>query len=243
MPEIEPIVPVWPAPAAVRSLVTTRAGGVSVGGYASLNLGSRSGDDPRSVNENRVRLRELLPAEPRWLRQVHGTQVVDAGIVDGEPEADASIARVAGAVCAVLAADCMPVLIADAAGRAVGVAHAGWRGLAHGVIERTLDALGGDPAQLLAWLGPAIGPQAYEVGDEVRAAFLAADPAAESAFRATRAGHWLLDLYAVARQRLAARGVMRVFGGEFCTYTERERFFSYRREPASGRMAAVIWLE
>ena len=243
MAEIEPIVPVWPAPARVKCLVTTRAGGVSVGAYTSLNLGSRSGDEPRSVNENRARLRELLPAEPRWLRQVHGTHVVDAGTADGEPRADACIARAAGAVCAVLAADCMPVLIADAAGRAVGVAHAGWRGLAHGVIERTLDALGGEPARLLAWLGPAIGPRAYEVGDEVRAAFLAADPAAESAFRATRPGHWLLDLYAVARQRLAARGVMRVFGGEFCTYAERERFFSFRRERASGRMAALIWLE
>lgn len=219
------IVPDWPAPGTVRALVTTRAFG-----------------DAKDADVRR-RLREQLPAEPRWLRQVHGTSVVDAGLAGAEPEADASIARVAGVVCAVLAADCMPVLVADAAGRAVGVAHAGWRGLAHGVIERTLDALGGDPGELLAWLGPAIGPQVYEVGDEVRAAFLARDPAAQSAFRAARSGHWLLDLPAVARQRLAARGVTRVYGGGLCTYSEPERFFSFRRERTSGRMAALIWLE
>lgn len=219
------IVPDWPAPGTVRALVTTRAfGDVKHGGV-------------------RQRLREHLPAEPRWLRQVHGIRVVDAGATLGEPEADAAIARAAGVVCAVLVADCMPVLIADAAGRAVGVAHAGWRGLAHGVIESTLDALGGEPAELLAWLGPAIGPRVYEVGDEVRAAFLSRNPAAEFAFRATRRGHWLLDLYALARQRLAARGVTRVFGGDRCTYSEHERFFSFRRERVSGRMAALIWLE
>ena len=219
------IVPDWPVPRTVRALVTTRAFG-----------------DAKDADVRR-RLRERLPAEPRWLRQVHGTNVIDAGSVDGEPEADASIARERGVVCAVLAADCMPVLVADAAGRAVGAAHAGWRGLAHGVIERMLDALGGAPGEMLAWLGPAIGAQVYEVGDEVRAAFLAHDPAAESAFRATRPGHWLLDLPAVARQRLAARGVTRVFGGGFCTYSEPERFFSFRRERATGRMAALIWLD
>ena len=246
-PEIEPIVPDWPVPARVRSLVTTRSGGVSVGGYASLNLAARSGDDPRAVSENRARLRAMLPAQPRWLRQVHGTAVVDAGRESaepfGEPQADASVTRAAGVVCAVLVADCMPVLIADAAGRAAGVVHAGWRGLAHGVIERTLDALGGDPRELLAWLGPAIGPRVYEVGDEVRAAFVAHDPVAQRAFRAVRPGHWLLDLYAIARQRLAARGVTRVSGGGFCTYSEPGRFFSFRRERESGRMAALIWLE
>jgi YfiH family protein len=223
------IVPEWPAPGAVRALVTTRAFG-----------------DAKNAKV-RQQLRNYLPAEPRWLRQVHGTNVVDAGAADGEPEADASVARAPGVVCAVMVADCMPVLIADAAGRAVGVAHAGWRGLAHGVIERTLDALddalGGEPGELLAWLGPAIGPRVYEVGDEVRAAFLAQDPAAEFAFRATRRGHWLLDLYALARQRLAARGVMRVFGGTFCTYSEPARFFSFRRERVCGRMAALIWID
>ena len=219
------IVPDWPVPGAVRALVTTRTFGDAKDGGV------------------RRRLRERLPSEPHWLRQVHGTNVIDADVASGEPEGDAAIARVAGVVCAVLAADCMPVLIADATGRAVGVAHAGWRGLAHGVIERTLDALGGAPGEMLAWLGPAIGPQAYEVGDEVRAVFLARDPAAESAFRATRRGHWLLDMYALARQRLAGRGVTRVFGGGFCTYSEPGRFFSYRRQRACGRMAALIWLE
>jgi YfiH family protein len=219
------IVPEWPAPGAVRALVTTRAFGDAEDGKV------------------RQQLRKYLPADPRWLRQVHGTNVVDAGAANGEPEADGSIARASGVVCAVLVADCMPVLIADAAGCAVGVAHAGWRGLAHGVIESTLDALGGDPGELLAWLGPAIGPRVYEVGDEVRAAFLARDPAAESAIRATRRGHWLLDLYALARQRLAARGVRRVFGGKFCTYSEPTRFFSFRRERVCGRMAALIWID
>lgn len=219
------IVPEWPAPAAVRALVTTRAFG-----------------DAKDAAVRR-RLRERLPAEPRWLRQVHGTKVVDAGAGNGEPEADACVARSAGVVCAVLAADCMPVLVADRAGRAVGAAHAGWRGLAHGVIERTLDALGGEPGEVLAWLGPAIGAQVYEVGDEVRAVFLAHDAAAGSAFRATRPGHWLLDLSAIARQRLAARGVARVFGGGLCTYSDPARFFSFRRERSAGRMAALIWLE
>lgn len=243
MPEIDAIVPDWPAPARVRSIVTTRAGGVSTGSYSSLNLGSRSGDDAAAVRENRSRLRELLPAEPRWMRQVHGTQVIDAAREPGEIEADAAVATVPRIVCTVLTADCLPVLITDTAGLAVGIAHAGWRGLACGIIENTIDALGGGPDERIAWLGPAIGPQAYEIGEDVRAAFLARDPAAESAFRAVRPGHWMLDLYAVARQRLAACGVRRVFGGDFCTYGERERFFSHRRDGASGRMASMIWLE
>ncbi|MBI3373994.1 MAG: peptidoglycan editing factor PgeF [Betaproteobacteria bacterium] len=243
MPEPDLIVPDWPAPACVRSFVTTRSGGVSTGRYASLNLGTRGGDDAAAVRENRARVRELLPAEPRWMHQVHGTQVIDATSAPAELVADAAVATARRVVCTVLTADCMPVLIADAAGRAVGIAHAGWRGLACGIIESTLDALGGGADERIAWLGPAIGPQAYEVGDEVRAAFLARDRAAESAFRAARPGHWMLDLYAVARQRLAARGVRRVFGGNFCTYRERERFFSFRRDGASGRMASMIWLE
>lgn len=243
MPEIEPIIPDWPVPACVRSIVTTRAGGVSTGNYSSLNLGSRSGDDAAAVRANRARLRELLPAEPRWMRQVHGTQVIDAARAPGEIEADAAVARAPGIVCTVLTADCLPVLIADTAGHAVGIAHAGWRGLACGIIESAIGALGAGPGERIAWLGPAIGPQAYEVGEDVRDAFLARDRTAESAFRAVRPGHWMLDLYAVARQRLAACGVRRVFGGDFCTYVERERFFSYRRDGASGRMASMIWLE
>jgi hypothetical protein len=243
---LEPIIPDWPAPARVRALVTTRAGGVSTGAYASLNLGSRCGDDPDAVAENRKRLAALLPSEPVWMRQVHGIAVADADAARAsgvEPEADAAVAREAGTVCAVLVADCMPVFFADEAGSVVAVAHAGWRGLSAGVLDATLDAMRVPAASVVAWLGPAIGARVYEVGDEVRAAFLAHDGSAAQAFAPTRPEHWLLDLYAVARQRLAARGVERVYGRGFCTFTERERFFSYRRERASGRMAAVVWLE
>ena len=238
------MIPDWPAPPGVRALMTTRAGGVSPGGYASLNLGTRCGDRAEAVRENRSRLAALLPAPPVWLKQVHGIVVADADAARAkgiEPEADAAVARSAGTVCAVLVADCMPVLFADERGGVVGVAHAGWRGLCGGVIEATLDAMAVPPESVLAWLGPAIGPKVYEVGDEVRAAFVERDAGAARAFVATRPGHWLLDLYAVARRRLAAQGVERVYGGGFCTYTD-ERFFSFRRERASGRMAAVIWL-
>lgn len=208
------IVPDWPAPACVRALVTTRGEG-----------------EPQ------------LPAAPTWLRQVHGTGVVDAASVAGEPQADASVARTPGVVCAVKAADCMPVLLADEAGSVVGAAHAGWRGLAAGVIEATVEAMQVPPRTLLAWLGPAIGPKVYEVGEEVRAAFLARDARAGSAFVPNRPGHWLLDLYAVARQRLAARGVTRVYGGGYCTYSDAVRFPSYRRERTRERIAAFVWLE
>ncbi|HMA87671.1 MAG TPA: peptidoglycan editing factor PgeF [Burkholderiales bacterium] len=243
---MQPIEPDWPAPRGVHALVTTRAGGCSVGPYASLNLGARSGDDPAAVNENRRRLVALLPAAPVWLRQVHGTAVVDADRARDEalePQADAAVARARATVCAVLVADCMPVLLADDGGTMVAAAHAGWRGLSAGVLEATVGAMRVAPQRLIAWLGPAIGPRRYEVGDEVRAAFLARDAAAASAFRAVRPGHWLLDLYAVARQRLAASGVTRVYGGGLCTYSDPARFYSYRREPKTGRMAALIWLE
>ncbi len=220
----EVIRPQWPAPARVRSLMTTRA-------FGDL-----------SAPEARARLRGLLPSDPAWLRQVHGTAVVDAGAASGVSSADASVSRSPGAVCAVMAADCMPVLLADAAGSVVAAAHAGWRGLCAGVIESAFAALRAPAAQTLAWLGPAIGPKAYEVGEEVRAAFLRADPLAERAFLPSPGGRWLLDLYEVARQRLAALGVTRVYGGGFCTYTESERFFSYRRSRTSERMAAFVWL-
>ncbi len=208
------IVPDWPAPARVRALVSTRG----------------EGDPP-------------LPGAPVWLRQVHGTQVVDAGQTAGEVQADASFANVPGVVCAVKAADCMPVLLADDAGSAVGAAHAGWRGLCNGVIEATVDAMRVPPRTLMAWLGPAIGPMAYEVGEEVHAAYLARDARAAAAFARNRPGHWLLDLYMVARQRLAARGVTRVYGGEFCTYSDPQRFPSYRRDGTRERIAAFVWLE
>src|SRR5690242_20142997 len=188
--------------------------------------------------EARKTLRGLLPAEPRWLHQVHGAQVVAADTVSAPPKADASYTRTRGTVCVVKIADCMPVPFADEAASVVGAAHAGWRGLAAGVLEATIDAMRAAPDELYAWLGPAIGPSVYEVGEDVRGAI--GEPA--SAFKPTRPGHWLLDLYAVARARLEAKGVRRISGGGYCTYTERERFFSYRRDRGQKRMAAAIWI-
>jgi YfiH family protein len=237
------IVPDWPAPPSVRALITTRAGGASRGAYAGLNLGMRSGDDVEDVARNRASLRQWLPAEPLWLRQVHGTAVVEADDTDGSPEADAAVARRPGRVCAALTADCLPVLLCDEEGTTVAAVHAGWRGLCSGVIEQTLQAMDRPPAALLAYLGPAIGPAAYEVGVEVRQAFVAADPEAVAAFAPGKPGKFYADLYALARARLARSGVARVYGGGFCTYTERERFYSYRRDGVTGRMASLIWME
>lgn len=243
---LRPIVPDWNVPAAVRALVTTRAGGVSGGAHAALNLGLRCGDEVDAVLENRRRLRALLPAEPHWLRQVHGRNVLFVASEQAsgtEHEADASVTVLPHVVCAVLVADCLPVLLADQQGEAVGVAHAGWRGLANGVIEATVAAFPCSPTRLVAWLGPAIGPKVYEVGDEVRAAFLAHDASAAAAFVPTRPGHWLADLYTLARQRLSACGVQQVGGGGFCTHAQAERFYSFRRDRITGRMAALVWLE
>jgi len=243
---LEPIIPDWPAPAGVRGFASTRAGGASSGAYASLNLGLRCGDDARAVAENRRRLATLLPAEPVWLHQVHGATVADADAArraGTQPQADAAVARHAGTVCAVLVADCMPVLLADAAGTAVGIAHAGWRGLCAGVIDATLEALGVPAGRVLAWLGPAIGPRAYEVGEDVRAAFLARVPGSDAAFLPARPQHWLLDMYALARLQLARRGVQRIYGGNFCTHSDARRFYSFRRDRTTGRMAALVWLE
>jgi len=238
------LVPDWPAPPRVRAFVTTRSGGVSQGEYASMNLSASGGDDPALVARNRAIVRELLPAEPRWLAQVHGVDVVevDERAPEARPRADASVAHGAGRVCTVLTADCMPLLLCDTEGESVAVAHAGWRGLAAGVIENTLGALGSPGQKTLAWMGPAIGPKAFEVGPEVREAFLAHDPAAEEAFVSHRSGKYLADLYALARQRLAKAGVTAIFGGGFCTYNETGRFFSYRRKKESGRMGAFIWI-
>lgn len=239
------LVPDWPAPAKVRALVTTRIGGVSASPWDSLNLGDHVGDAPAAVAENRRRLRALLPAEPVWLRQVHGTLCIDAAQASAGAEADAALARAPGVVCAVLTADCLPVLLCDDAGSVVAAAHAGWRGLAAGVIEATVQAMGLPGERLVAWLGPAIGPENFEVGDEVRAAFVAHDPAAAQAFvpgRTDRPGKWYCDIYRLARQRLAALGVRRVTSADFCTVAERERFYSYRRDGVTGRMASLVWL-
>jgi YfiH family protein len=237
------IVPDWPAPAHVGALVTGRGGGVSVGRYAGLNLAAHVGDAPQAVRENRRRLvQDLeLPSEPVWLDQVHGARIVDLDSAPSGP-ADGAVTSRRGVVCAILSADCLPVLLTDRAGTRIGAAHAGWRGLAAGVLAAAVGAMGLPSRDLLAWLGPAIGPNAYEVGDEVRAAFLARDPAARAAFAANARGRWQADLYSLARLSLAAAGVAAIYGGGSCTATEAERFFSHRREAPCGRMATLIWL-
>ncbi len=259
------ITPDWPAPANVRALMTNRSGGVSQPPYATFNPASHVGDDPAAVAENRHILRQCLPAEPLWLNQVHGCEVVappfEKGGLGGVsatgsqghaatiPTADAAVAFQPGEVRAVLTADCLPVLFCDEAGTVVAAAHAGWRGLAGGVLEATVAAMRAPPERILAWLGAAIGPNAFEVGGEVREAFISQHPLAGVAFRPALPGtldeaprKWLADLYALARIRLAAVGVNQVYGGGLCTFND-PRFYSYRREPRTGRMASVIWMD
>jgi hypothetical protein len=227
-------------------MVTTRNGrGVSQPPFNAFNLGARCGDDPQAVAQNRARLREALQlqAEPRWLRQVHGTHVVhfDSHDAEQEPEADAAFTRASGVVLAILTADCLPVLFCARDGSEIAAAHAGWRGLCAGVLENTVAAMRTAREDLLVWFGPAIGPRSYEVGDEVRAAFVAHDRAAGEAFTPTRPGHWQCDLYALARQRLRMAGVTQVHGGGFDTFTD-PRLYSYRRDGGrSGRFATLIW--
>jgi YfiH family protein len=239
------LVPDWNAPPHVRAFVTTRHGGVSTGAYASMNLGTRGGDDPVAVARNRRIVQNLVPSTPRWMAQVHGTSVADLDhITDAQgPTADAAVLGTRGPVGVVLTADCMPLFLCDLGGRKVGVAHAGWRGMVAGVIENAVRALDVAPADVIAWMGPAIGPAAFEVGPEVREAFVAAHPEAQGAFTPHTPGKYLADLYALARQRLARAGVGKISGGGFCTYRETDRFFSYRREKMSGRMGAFIWME
>ncbi len=236
------IVPDWPAPARVRCLMTTRAGGVSGVPWDSLNLGDHVGDDTAHVAANRARLHEYLPAEPGWLRQVHSTRVVELGR-EPNPEADAAFTRAPGQVCAVLTADCLPLLLCDRAGTVVAAAHAGWRGLAGGVLESAVAAMQAAPGDILAWMGAAIGPQAFEVGDEVRQAFVAQHPGAAAAFVPHAAGKWLADIYQLACIRLNHAGVHAIYGGGRCTFTEADSFYSYRRDGVTGRMASLIWLE
>ena len=233
----------WDVAGPYAVVFTTREGGVSDGAFASLNLGLATADRPEHVHENRRRLRAALslPTEPRWLEQVHGTRVLD---LDREQAgaADGAVTTRPGVVCAVLTADCLPVLLCDRAGSHVGVAHAGWRGLLNGVLPAAVAAFGGPKGDLVAWLGPAIGPAAYEVGADVRDAFLMRSPAAERRFEPNGRGRWQADLYGLARDALAAVGVVSVHGGGFCTHTEAGRFFSHRREAPCGRMATLIWL-
>jgi YfiH family protein len=242
------ITPDWPVPARVRCAFTLRSGGVSVAPYDSLNVGAHVGDAAEAVGENRRRVKEYLrlSAEPVWLQQVHGIDVVDLDGVEGgigTMRADAAVTRVGRRVCVIQVADCMPVLFAARDGSAVGAAHAGWRGLAGGVLEQTVRALGVPAANLIAWLGPTISQRHFEVGDDVRTSFVSGDPGAAAAFGTNTRGRWQCDLYALARRRLAALGVRNVFGGGWCTYAEAGRFFSFRRDGQCGRMAALIWLE
>ncbi len=243
MSRIPLLIPDWPLPSQVRAIQTTRAGGFSSGPWASLNLALHTGDDPAIVHSNRVHLaRELaLPRVPAWPRQVHGAGVVSAARLSGDTEADAVVARAVGQVCSVQTADCLPVLFASADGQEIGAAHAGWRGLAGGILEATLQAMEYPPDAITAWLGPAIGPEAFEVGPEVRAAFLDRDPAAATAFRPGLGDRWLADVYQLARQRLERAGVREIHGGGRCTHRESDTFFSYRRDGVCGRMATLIW--
>lgn len=235
----------WPAPTRVRAFVSLRSGGTSAGAYESLNVGAHVGDEPDRVATNRARLAAALglPAEPSWLEQVHGTRVVDIDRAAPKGPADAAVTSQPGRVCAIMTADCLPVLLTDREGRRVGAAHAGWRGLAAGVLDKAVAALGSSPEALLAWLGPAIGPGAFEVGEDVRQAFRARGTDRLAAFEANDNGRWQADLYALARLELDALGVTEIHGGGFCTYTDSERFFSHRREAPCGRMATLIWIE
>src|SRR5512135_686758 len=211
--------PEWPAPASVKALQTTRLGGLSGAPYDSLNLGLHVGDDPVRVNRNRQALAQFMPSEPVWLEQVHGIEVANADLAACRVVADASVARQRGSVCVVMTADCLPVLLCDEAGTVVGAAHAGWKGLAAGVIEATIKEMGVAPQKLMAWLGPAIGPHAFEVGEDVRTAFMAHDAQAAQAFEAHGdQGKYHADIYLLARQRLDALGISRIYGGTFCTF-------------------------
>ncbi len=242
---MELIQPDWPAPPTVHGGTTLRSGGYSAGRFSSLNLGDHVDDNTAAVAANRRLLSDtlVLPSPPIWLNQVHGTSVVNAFGATPNSVADGSYADRPGVVCAVLTADCLPVIFCDRAGTRVAVAHAGWRGLAAGVLEATVEAMGVVPSQLMAWLGPAIGPQAFEVGGEVREAFVNFANEASEAFTPSLNGRWFADIYVLAAQRLVRRGVADVYGGGWCTFNERDRFYSYRRDKITGRMATLAWID
>jgi YfiH family protein len=238
--------PNWPAPSNVKALQTTRNGGVSSGAFASLNMGAHVGDDPIAVAKNRQLLSPYLPSEPVWVNQVHGTDVIDAATSSCLQNADASFATRSNVVCVTMTADCLPLLLCDTKGTVVAAVHAGWRGLCDGVIEAAIAKLQVPPSEILVWLGPAIGPNAFEVGNDVKSQFVEKDSQAELAFK-PHADKWLCNLYLIAKQRLNNLGVTQVYGAsvneEFCTYTDASRFFSFRRDNVTGRMASMIWLE
>jgi polyphenol oxidase len=239
--------PEWPAPKGVRALSTRRGdpGGASLAPYAAFNLGAHVGDDPLAVAENRQILRREagLPAEPKWLAQVHGIVVADLDADAGYGAADAAITRQTGKVCAILTADCLPILLATEAGDVVGAAHAGWRGMAAGVIGAAVHAMRAPAERLIAWLGPAIGPKHFEVGGEVREAMLKADSGAGEAFKPGAGGRFMADLPMLARRQLNQLGVERVYGGGECTFASADRYFSHRRDGVTGRQATLIWRE
>ncbi len=236
------ILPEWPAAKSVRAIQTTRHGGYSVGKYASMNLATHVHDRIDSVQQNRRLLRAYLPSEPIWLEQVHGVTVINAAKPQSNLIADAAFSHQKNVVCVTMTADCLPVLFCNQSGSLVAAAHAGWRGLSNGILEATVSAMQVPVNTIMAWLGPAIGPKAFEVGDDVRQAFVKQQVSAEKAFVAM-GGKWLADIYHLARLRLVEMGVTQIYGGEYCTMSDSERFFSYRREPVSGRMASLIWLE
>lgn len=239
------VIPLWPAPANVKAVSTTRLGGYSVSPFDSLNLGNHVGDIPASVSLNRQWLQQhaQMPAEPYWLNQVHSADVVVLPATETLPAADAAFTRRPQQICTVMTADCLPVLFCDRQGTQVAAAHAGWRGLCDGVLENTLQHFT-NVKHVMAWLGPAISQQAFEVGDEVRSAFVQRQATAAQAFIPGKTtGKWLADLYLLARLRLMAAGVTAIYGGEYCTFRQSQQFFSYRRDGQTGRMASSIWLE
>ncbi len=240
------LTPDWPAPKNVRSLITTRLGGVSIGAFKSLNLGIHVGDDLECVLENRVRLSKSLPSKPFWLNQVHGVEVIqltNQTDLQGVPDADGSYTQQLGYVCCVMTADCLPVLICNAQGTQVAAVHAGWRGLLDGVLEKAIDTFDVND-KLMAYLGPAIGPAAFEVGPEVRDGFCRTNQSSDSAFKSVEGtDKWLADIYLLAKIRMRNKGLMDIYGGNECTYRDSDRFFSYRRDGQTGRMASCIWLE
>lgn len=236
------ITPHWPAPDNVKAVQTTRAGGISSATYQSLNLGTHVNDDPLVVAKNRQLLNTIVPTEPVWLNQVHGTRVIDAANSRCIEDADASFSTQKNTVCVTMSADCLPILICDKAGTTVSAIHASWKTICYGIIEETIKALPVEASELMVWFGPAIGPSAFEVGSEVRALFLEKYPESENAFKATEGSKWLGDLYKLAQQRLHALAVDDIYGEVVCTYSDPERFFSYRRDGDTGRMATMIWL-
>ena len=237
------IIPDWDAPAHITAVCSTRQGGFSTGSFASLNLATHVQDDPLQVTLNRQSLQQKLnlPAQPQWLQQTHSTRVIDLDR-DSSRDGDAAVTATAGRVAVVMTADCLPVLFTDTAGSEVAAAHAGWRGLLNGVLEQTIACMQSDPADIMAWLGPAIGPQQFEVGAEVREQFVQHMSAAEACFEQNRSGHYLADLYALAHLRLVKSGLISISGGNYCTFTQAEHFYSYRREKVTGRQASLIYI-